>query len=90
MICEIVDLSLPEVEIAVPERHFGRVGERDGCDVHLNRQPEVSCRGVVERVSPIIDSSNRRFKVWVKFDLPKNDPGVALGGSVTVRLSLRK
>lgn len=88
-ICELADLSAFEVEVSIHERNYARFFKGQKCEVRLDAFPGTSYRGVVDRLSPLVDRDSSTFTLWVKLELPKKQPTLPVNASATVRFAAR-
>ena len=84
-ICELADLSAFKVEVRIHERNYARFFKGQKCEVRIDAFPGTTHRGVVDRLSPLVDRDSSTFALWVKLELPKKQPTLPVDASATVR-----
>ena len=85
-ICELADRSALEVEVRIHERNLTRFFKGQKCEVFLDAFPGVTHRGVVSRLSPLVDRGSNTFTLWVGLETKKGDT-LPVDASATVRFA---
>jgi multidrug resistance efflux pump len=82
-LCELADISVPLVEVTLPESAFGQVAIGTKCEASLSVLRK-KLPGTVERISPAIDPVRNSFTVRVKLATTETLP---IGASALVRFT---
>ena len=85
-ICDFADLSVLEVEVSIHERNFARFFKGQKCEVRLDAFPDRTYRGVVRRLSPVVDRGSSTFTLWVGLEAQKGQT-LPVDASATVRFA---
>jgi membrane fusion protein (multidrug efflux system) len=87
-ICELADLSALEVEVHIHERNLARFFTGQKCEVRLDAFPDMAYRGVVRRLSPLVDRGSNTFTLWAEMEAPKGR-ALPVDSSAMVRFAPR-
>lgn len=84
-VCELADLTALEVEVNIPERNLVRFFKGQKGEVRLDAFPDVSYRGIIDRLSPTVDRGQGTFTLWLTLELPKKEHNLPIDACATVR-----
>jgi multidrug resistance efflux pump len=66
----LADLTVLEVELAVPERDIGRIKMGQKCQVSVDAYPKLTFDGSVARILPVADRAKGAIPVRVRLEVP--------------------
>jgi len=77
-ICTLVDISRIKVKAKVLESEIGKMRSGREVDLRFSAYPDKSIKGVVEAVSPIVNTEDRTCTVYIGVDNPSEElkPGM--------------
>jgi HlyD family secretion protein len=85
-VCEIANLREMEVEVDIAEGDLAKVQRLQPCLVRVDALPNVTYKGAVVRVLPIVNRAKGTVAVRVRIDVPEKDEMLRAGMSALVVL----
>ena len=83
-VVEMVDLSVLEVVVNIPESHVGGVERGAKARIELSARPNAALEGVIAALVPRADPQARTFPVKVRFDNTDGNAAVGMLASVAL------
>jgi len=89
-ICTLVDISRIKVKAKVLESEIGKMRSGREVDLRFSAYPDKSIKGVVEAVSPIVNTEDRTCTVYIGVDNPSEEIKPGMHAEVEIAADIYK